>query len=519
MRLAAARNLLRLAARRDRSPASFGGLGWALGGSRAASLFVFCALLAATPSTPTRTGRCSGCSAPASTRSPRTRSSARPSTRSPPSSSRPAEALPDRRRLSACVRRRTRAAGLVDRRQHRPARRADAGRARGRARARARARPSRDVLVADLRRPLAVVLVELSRIGGWFERALLAVLGPVAAAFVHLLLSPKRELAADRSRAASAAPPTASRTRCSRLDRASELVSFQASPATEPLYTVNPFAEEGLAALFVTHPPLERRIAAAPWARRVGATSIASTARRVAALLDPGAEDTLAAEAALLARRARDACCRDTSTSCDPRQLDARSNAPGDRRAAPRASSQPRPRAAGARPSSRARRSRPCTPQRDRAAISPEAAVDDGERRRAVAPRPSRTRASEGARVRLGVRASERVASSGRSPGRRRRRRSRDVRARRGRAAAARARRRCSSIAATLERKRGGSRSPGPPEVIRRRPTLPGACAPSTIGAVGLNFSVRNGKRCTPDAMTAEIVESARRPAHTFKTP
>ena len=31
---------------------------------------------------------------------------------------------------------------------------------------------------------------------------------------------------------------------------------------TEPLYTVNPFAEEGLAALFVTHPPLERRLAA-----------------------------------------------------------------------------------------------------------------------------------------------------------------------------------------------------------------------------------------------------------------
>jgi hypothetical protein len=40
-----------------------------------------------------------------------------------------------------------------------------------------------------------------------------------------------------------------------------------------------------------------------------------------------------------------------------------------------------------------------------------------------------------------------------------------------------------------------------------RRPTLPGACAPSTIGAGGLNFSVRNGKRCIPAAMTAQIVE------------
>ncbi len=38
------------------------------------------------------------------------------------------------------------------------------------------------------------------------------------------------------------------------------LVAFEASPATEPLYTANPFAEEGLAALFVTHPPLGERV-------------------------------------------------------------------------------------------------------------------------------------------------------------------------------------------------------------------------------------------------------------------
>ena len=35
----------------------------------------------------------------------------------------------------------------------------------------------------------------------------------------------------------------------------------------------------------------------------------------------------------------------------------------------------------------------------------------------------------------------------------------------------------------------------------RRRPTLPGPCEPSTIGAVGLNCSVRNGKRCFPHAI------------------
>ncbi|MCW2921477.1 MAG: hypothetical protein JWL76_1351 [Thermoleophilia bacterium] len=37
---------------------------------------------------------------------------------------------------------------------------------------------------------------------------------------------------------------------------------------------------------------------------------------------------------------------------------------------------------------------------------------------------------------------------------------------------------------------------------IRRRPTLPGSCPPSTIGATRLDFSVRNGKRYDPCATT-----------------
>src|SRR5437762_892044 len=44
----------------------------------------------------------------------------------------------------------------------------------------------------------------------------------------------------------------------------------------------------------------------------------------------------------------------------------------------------------------------------------------------------------------------------------------------------------------------------GPFDLNRRRPTLPGPCGPSTIGAEGLNCSVRNGKRCFPLAMATE---------------
>jgi hypothetical protein len=38
-------------------------------------------------------------------------------------------------------------------------------------------------------------------------------------------------------------------------------------------------------------------------------------------------------------------------------------------------------------------------------------------------------------------------------------------------------------------------------EISRRRPTLPGGCPPSTIGAGGLNFRVRDGNGCGPTAM------------------
>jgi heat shock protein HtpX len=118
----------------------------------------------------------------------------------------------------------------------------------------------RDVAVQTSVVVLAATFLELTRIGGWFQRALLFVFGPVAAAFVHLLLSPKREYLADAAAASICGSPHPMADALIRLDQTSELVSFRGSPATEPLYTINPFLEEGLAALFVTHPPVADRV-------------------------------------------------------------------------------------------------------------------------------------------------------------------------------------------------------------------------------------------------------------------
>jgi heat shock protein HtpX len=119
---------------------------------------------------------------------------------------------------------------------------------------------NRDVLVQTLAVTIAAAVIELSRIGGWFQRGFLFVLGPLAASFVHLVLSPRREYEADRFAAELCDSPHGLADGLVRLEVAMGLVAFQASPATEPLYTANPFAEEGLAALFVTHPPLGERV-------------------------------------------------------------------------------------------------------------------------------------------------------------------------------------------------------------------------------------------------------------------
>jgi heat shock protein HtpX len=119
---------------------------------------------------------------------------------------------------------------------------------------------NRDVLVQTSVVVLAVSLIELSRVGGWLSRALLYVLGPLAASFVHAALSPRREFEADRLAAELCESPHGLADALVRLEQASELVEFSASPATEPLYTINPFLERGLAAMFVTHPPVAERV-------------------------------------------------------------------------------------------------------------------------------------------------------------------------------------------------------------------------------------------------------------------
>ena len=119
----------------------------------------------------------------------------------------------------------------------------------------------RDVLIQTPVVLIANWLVEASRIGGFLERGLLFVLGPVAASIVQVFLSPRRELHADLRAADICASPHPLADALVRIEQAEELVRFQGSPVIEPLYIVNPFEPVGLAGMFSTHPPVGERVA------------------------------------------------------------------------------------------------------------------------------------------------------------------------------------------------------------------------------------------------------------------
>ncbi len=120
---------------------------------------------------------------------------------------------------------------------------------------------NRDVVLQTPVVLVSAAILDFSRIGGFLQRPLLYVLGPLAAACEHVLLSPRREFAADRLASEICESPHGLADALIRMEQAVELVEFQASPACEPLFTVNPLDEKGLPGMFVTHPPVAKRVA------------------------------------------------------------------------------------------------------------------------------------------------------------------------------------------------------------------------------------------------------------------
>lgn len=92
---------------------------------------------------------------------------------------------------------------------------------------------------------------------------LLAILAPLAASVLQMALSRSREFEADRVGAHIAGDPEPLARALERLDRVSQVTPFDVAPAQASAYIVNPLTGRrvSFARLFLTHPPVEERVA------------------------------------------------------------------------------------------------------------------------------------------------------------------------------------------------------------------------------------------------------------------
>jgi heat shock protein HtpX len=104
----------------------------------------------------------------------------------------------------------------------------------------------------------------LTRGGKELSIVLMALLAPLAAAILQLMLSRSREYAADKAGAAICGHPEWLASALSKLSEAARQANNPIAlrhPATASLHIVDPLQDISWACLFTTHPPIERRIA------------------------------------------------------------------------------------------------------------------------------------------------------------------------------------------------------------------------------------------------------------------
>jgi heat shock protein HtpX len=95
---------------------------------------------------------------------------------------------------------------------------------------------------------------------GMIAALAMVLLAPLAAAIIQMAISRQREFAADATGAEISRSPNALADALERLEAGAQAMPMQVNSAAEPLYIVKPFASQGIASLFSTHPPIEERV-------------------------------------------------------------------------------------------------------------------------------------------------------------------------------------------------------------------------------------------------------------------
>lgn len=88
----------------------------------------------------------------------------------------------------------------------------------------------------------------------------ISIVAPLAAMLVQMAISRFREYQADRSGAKLCGKPAALASALEKIHAMAHRRPLEANPATAHLFIVNPLTAKGMATLFSTHPPVERRV-------------------------------------------------------------------------------------------------------------------------------------------------------------------------------------------------------------------------------------------------------------------
>lgn len=127
-----------------------------------------------------------------------------------------------------------------------------------------------DILIGSIAAAIGSAITYLGYMALWFSdsnglfsliaQLLIWLLAPLAAMIIQMAVSRQREYAADAEGAAICGNPESLASALMRLEQSVVADPMQVNQAQESMYIVKPFRASGVAKLFSTHPPTEDRV-------------------------------------------------------------------------------------------------------------------------------------------------------------------------------------------------------------------------------------------------------------------
>ncbi len=127
----------------------------------------------------------------------------------------------------------------------------------------------RDILISTIAAMVGAGITYLAYLGLFFggdddnplAGLLLLIFGPLAAGLIRMAISRSREFEADREGAEIAGTPAGLANSLRKLEAANKKIPMRVPEAQSSLFIVAPLTGKKMAKLFMTHPPVEERIA------------------------------------------------------------------------------------------------------------------------------------------------------------------------------------------------------------------------------------------------------------------